>query len=109
MMKLHFLCWSIKNKKNIGIVSNWINTGFRGDIHIWGVEPTVNRAIAFAIGDNLINNIGGEYTITERGDSLFKLMKKEKDLFNKEKEFLIWLGKNTITEQKVKELASKFQ
>lgn len=108
MMKLHFLSWAIKTKRNIAIVSEWVRNDFSNHLHVWGVEPTVNRALTFAVAEGLVFNVGGDFIISEKGISLIKSIMKDKEVFKKEKAFLITIGKSTITEQKVRELAGKF-
>lgn len=107
-MKLHFFCWAIKTKVNIGIVREWISSGFSNHLHVWGIEPTVNRALSFAVADGLINSVGGNFIITEKGTTLVQTINIDKALFSKEKAFLNAIGKGVITEQKIKELADKF-
>ena len=89
-------------------VQQWIKNDFKSELHIWGIEPTVNRALKFATADHLINDLGGDFALTDRGEKLYRLIMKDKELFNLEKRFLTDLGKNTITEQKIKELTNKF-
>lgn len=108
LMKLHFLCWSIKSDANLILVQQWISNNFRNDFHIWGVEPTVNRALMYAVAEGYITLNEGSYTLTDAGVNLYKLMKKDKDLYVKEKGFLEAIGKNGISEQKIKDLSSKF-
>lgn len=108
MMKLHFLCWSIKTRKNIAIVNSWIKNNFSNHLHVWGIEPTVNRALTFAVAERLILNVGGDFILSESGTALVKSIVKDKQLFIKEKDFLTTIGKGIITEQKVRELAAKF-
>jgi len=108
LMKLHFLCWSIKTDANLMLVQQWISNNFRNDFHIWGVEPTVNRALMYAVAEGYITLTEGSYALTDSGISLYKLIKKDKDLYLKEKVFLEAIGKNGISEQKIKDLSSKF-
>ncbi|WP_261511692.1 hypothetical protein [Chryseobacterium paludis] len=108
MMKLHFLCWAIKTKANTSIVNGWIGDKFSSHLHIWGIEPTVNRALTFATADDLIENIGADFVITFKGKELAKAILKDKELFVREKEFLSAIGKNTITESQITQLSNKF-
>jgi hypothetical protein len=108
LMKLHFLCWAIKTNKNLSQVQRWMQNDFKSDYHIWGVEPTVNRALVYAVAEGFIVLSDGGYTLTDTGINLYKLMRKEKDLFFGEKEFLESIGKNGISEQRIKDLSSKF-
>jgi len=108
MMKLHFLCWTIKTKVNTSIVTGWIQDKFSSHLHIWGIEPTVNRALIFAAADNLIENVGADFIITSKGRNLAKVILQDKELFVREKEFLSTIGKNTITESQITQLANKF-
>src|ERR1044072_8165387 len=70
IMKIHFLSWAIKSVQNVAVVQSWINNNFRNDFHIWGISPTVNRALEYAIWDGFIENIGGHIKLTERGVQL---------------------------------------
>ncbi len=90
------------------VVQEWIKADFKSDFHIWGIEPTVNRALKFASADNIINEVNGDFILTDKGKKLYNLIKVDNELFHFEKIFLTGLGKNTITEQKVKELTNKF-
>lgn len=108
LMKLHFLSWAIKSTKNMGLVKSWIENEFKSDYHIWGMEPTVNRAVTFMVAEGIAEQIGGEYCITEKGVELFKKMKKDKELFVPEKNFLSQIGKTTVSEKIIKQLVSKF-
>lgn len=108
MMKLHFLCWTIKTKANTLTVHGWIRNKFSNHLHIWGIEPTVNRALTFAVSDDLIENEGADFIITAKGKDLVKAILKDKELFIREKEFLSGIGKNTITESQISQLAKKF-
>jgi len=85
-----------------------MRNNFRSDYHIWGVEPTVNRAVTYAIAEGLIALNDGDYLLTDQGMNLYKLMKKDKDLFQLEKSFLGSIGKNGISEGTIKELSKKF-
>lgn len=89
-------------------VKQWVTNDFKNDYHIWGVEPTVNRAVTYAVAEGLVSQIDGDYIITEKGVSLYKMIRKDKEIFQQEKDFLNFLGKNGITEQRVKILSSKF-
>lgn len=107
LMKLHFLSWAIKSKKNIAIVKGWIKNNFKNDFHIWGIEPTVNRALVFASADNLIKDDGGVFALTERGTALVKSIIKDKETFADEKAFLEEIGKTEITEGKINDLSKQ--
>ncbi len=107
LMKLHFLAWAIKSKRNIHTVREWVKTNFTADFHIWGVEPTVNRALLLAISDKMIREEKGGFVIEPRGLSYVQLILDEKMMVADEREFLVELGKNSITEAKIKELSLK--
>jgi len=108
LMKLHFLCWAIKSQRNLLQVQQWLKNDFRSDFHIWGVEPTVNRALIYAVAEGFVSLNDGGYSLTAHGITLYKLMKKDKELFKEEKAFLENIGKNGISEQRIKDLSSKF-
>jgi hypothetical protein len=108
LMKLHFLSWAIKSKQNIDTVQSWIQDDFKNDFHIWGISPTVNRALAYATADDIVENRGGEIILKNKGEQFFKLIKTDPELFNTEIVFLNSIGKNGITEQRIKNLTAKF-
>lgn len=107
LMKLHFLSWAIKSRKNIGTVKEWIKRDFKNDFHIWGIEPTVNRALSFAKADNFLKEEGGSFELTERGIVLVKSIMKDKEVFVEEKVFLLDIGKTEITENKINQLSKQ--
>ncbi|SEA14308.1 hypothetical protein SAMN05192529_10918 [Arachidicoccus rhizosphaerae] len=107
-MKLHFLCWAIKTKSNTATVKGWIKDNFSSHLYIWGIEPTVNRALLFAVSNELVKNIGPDFLITTKGNDLVKAITRDKELYNREREFLSSIGKNKITELQINKLASKF-
>jgi hypothetical protein len=107
LMKIHFLSWAIKSKRNSETVMNWIKTDFKQDFHIWGIEPTVNRALTLAAADQLILESGGQYELAERGKQYIKLVMKDGGIYEDEIAFLNKVGKSLITEAKIQELSKK--
>lgn len=107
LMKLHFLSWAIKSKKNTEVVREWIKKNFQNDFHIWGIEPTVNRALLFASADNFLKDDGGSFVLTDRGTNFVKSIIKDNELFIEEKKFLSEIGKGVITEIKISELSKQ--
>ncbi len=108
LMKLHFLCWAIKNKRNSVTVQEWVKNNFKSDFHVWGIEPTVNRALIFASADGIITDEGSHFILTQKGIDFFKIIMSDEELFANEKSFLKAIGKSIITEQRITELSSKF-
>jgi len=107
LMKLHFLSWAIKSRRNIEIVRGWVKDNFNNDFHIWGIEPTVNRALMLATADQLISIDNAHYKIAPKGNQYMKLILKDESIYIEEKKFLEELGKSTITEAKIELLSRK--
>ncbi len=98
---------AIKSKRNIETVRQWIKVDFNLDFHIWGIEPTVNRALHLAAADELIIEEKGLYQIAPKGRNLIKLMFTDIAIYLDERKFLNELGKATITEGKIQSLSGK--
>jgi len=68
-------------------------------------DPVVNRAIKYAIADNLIEQLkNGTFKLTENGKKLIKKVEKE-DIMAREKKFLDELG-SKLSNEKVERLMS---
>lgn len=109
LLKLHLLSWALKSNKNKNILSSLIQSDFQTDFAVWGIEPTLNRALQLAVADGICSYAKGKYTLAQKGEEFFKAIDNEKDLFDNEKQFLNSIGKNKLTDSQLKRLSTKWK
>jgi hypothetical protein len=107
LLKLHLFSWALKVDENSKKVRDWVYNNFQTDFSIWGIEPTLNRGIQYAIAEEMIRHVSDKFELTEKGINFFNLIKKEKDLLKPEKDFLNIIGKK-ITDDEILNLAQKW-
>ncbi|WP_295093560.1 hypothetical protein [uncultured Flavobacterium sp.] len=107
LLKLHLLSWALKNDKNKDEVLELIKNNYVEEMTVWGIEPALNRALLFCVAEDICKIEGGKYLLTEKGKSFFKLIKKN-NVFNEELEFLNFVGKRTITDNRIESISNKW-
>jgi hypothetical protein len=77
------------------------------DIHVLHLDPSVNRAIEFALGEKLvlIEN-KGEIKLADKGSQFLDLILKDTEMYKREKEILGQLGKK-LSESKISEIINR--
>ena len=95
MLKLQFLNWVIQTKA----MMNWALEGAEKQgrvytLNLIHLDPTINRAIEFAIAEGIITIAKtGKIALTEKGAAIASAMQDDTELFVKEKAYLGRLGK----------------
>jgi hypothetical protein len=109
LLKLHLFSWALTSEENLRKFQNYIVSDFQSEISVWGIEPALNRALLFAVAENICEVIDGKkYKLTEKGIRFYKMIDKESELFEIEKEFLKSIGKNTITDNRLKLISKQW-
>jgi hypothetical protein len=109
LLKLHLLSWALASDKNLGKLKEHITTNFQTDFSVWGIEPALNRALQYAIASNICEVVSGKnYKLTDKGSKFYKMINADKDLFDKEKSFLEFVGKNKITDSRINSMSKKW-
>jgi len=106
LIRLHLFNWALKDKKRVKMFissaeSKAITFG------VWGLDPTLNMALNFAVAEDLVKKTTTGYQITPRG-TLFLQVAKIPTLFEDEVGILSIIKKN-ITESMVKNVARKWK
>lgn len=102
LLKLHLFSWALASEKNMNELRNYISSNFNSDFSVWGIEPALNRALQLAVAENICDIVNGKnYKLTEKGNRFFKMIKADSDLFEIEKAFLSFVGKNQITDSRI--------
>lgn len=105
LLKLQLFLWGLKSSQNqikfISLVSSTSNS------IIWSLDPTVIRAVNYAIYENLVTNEKGGINLTTKGELFANAIVSENDVFISELAFLKELGLK-ITEQKINKLSKNW-
>lgn len=102
--KLHFLVWSLKSEKNMASIRLAFMAHNISTITSWGVEPALNKALHLAYAEELIGLTDDKYSLTPKGLVFSKELEKNADLFEREKPFLTYIGKQKVTEDFINKL-----
>lgn len=108
LSKVHILNWAIHSKENQMALRKIINGEMSPDRISIRVEPSLDRAVAFAYGEDLIEFVGGKnIRLTWQGESAAKKLVELGNVLIEEKSFLLEIGKIKLTEVVVNELFSE--
>lgn len=110
LLRLHLFFWAFKNKNNEESLLDFLSQKTNSRIDIWNVEPTLNRALYFALAEKLIEIKlpQGHYILTEKGHKFSELLNKNKSVLQTEKE-LLKLLKTSITETLVNKVSKQWK
>lgn len=108
LLKLHLFSWGLKSSKNLDYLKDYVTSNFQTKIQFVGIEPSLNRALLFAIEENLIGFDGGKYYLKEKGETLIDGIINNEDIFSIEKPILKLIGKN-INETRISQLEKSWK
>lgn len=94
LLKLHLFSWGFKELNNLSAIQSFAASNSQERIRFFGIEPTLNRALSFAIYDGLIDLKKGVYVLTSKGNFLADKILDDNELFIIEKPILKAIGKN---------------
>lgn len=105
--KLHFFIWALKSELNMSKIRMAAIKNSIEEPMTWGVEPALNKALAFSIAEKIVSLNDDKYTLTEKGKDFFNIIMDDEELFTVEKKFLKHIGKNTVTEMFINTLTDR--
>ena len=105
--KLHLLIWSLKSDKNMAFIRMAFMSKDNSKIISWGVEPALNKALLYAVAEDLLSLSNDKYQLTTKGIAFGKLIANNDQLFTTEKHFLNYIGKQKVTEDYINKLTEK--
>lgn len=108
LLKLHLFSWTFQGYKNRNKLRKWISSDFDSTMTIWTLSPHVNRAIAFGIGEKLLKEDKGKYTLTQKGIKYLNKIDTIDDAYITEKKVLNQYGK-IISDAKIDKLAKDWK
>lgn len=108
LLKLHLFSWGLKSEENIDKLKLFVTSNFNVPIDFFGIEPSLNRALNFAVGELLIGYDGDRYFLKEKGEEFAKLIVNDEELFHNEILILKLIGKK-IGENRIVQLEKKWK
>ncbi|MFA0964413.1 hypothetical protein AB9P05_21585 [Roseivirga sp. BDSF3-8] len=108
LIKLHLFSWALKSQNNREELMNLISSNFESDFSVWGIEPSLNRAVHFAVAEKICEYSKGSYKLTKKGENFYKIIEADAEILKIEKEFLAQIGKSKVTDSKLLEITSKW-
>lgn len=108
--KLHVLNWAIRSKENQKVLLQIIEGEIAPDSISIRVEPSLDRAVNLAHGEELIDFVSGKsIRLTWQGENAAKRIIDLENVFLDEKNFLLEVGKGKLTEAVVNDLFTEGQ
>ena len=107
LLKLHLFSWALKSDFNGEKLTQWVQNNFQTDFSIWGIEPTLNRGVQYAMAEKIIRRVSDKYELADKGVVLFNSIRNDKELLKTEKDFLNVIGKK-ITNDRIADLVKKW-
>lgn len=101
LIKLHLFSWVMKDDKRKSILLASANKN-KILFGVWGVDPSVNYAIQYSLGEGLLERVGVSYKLSKKGESFISEI-NEGDVISGEYLFLKSLGLR-VTEGMVDEI-----
>lgn len=103
LVKLHIISNGLNTEKNMRELEDYVNE--RMGFMLVRFDPAVNRALKYAIADNLVSQLrNGTFKLTKNGKEFINKIGKE-DILLEEKAFLNKLG-TRLTKEKIECLMS---
>ena len=109
LIKMHLLSWALVSEKNMDELRRQVASNFTRNFAILGIEPALNRALQFAVAEDMCElEDGKSYKLSERGEMFFAILSADAELFRLEKAFLSSLGKRNIIDSKINSMTQKW-
>ncbi|MGF7141548.1 hypothetical protein [Roseimarinus sediminis] len=108
LLKLHLITWAFKSIENRQTLLAFISNSNNSDLSVWGIEPTLNRALHLAVADNFCSYQKANYKLEEKGLEFVKKIEEDGDILTDEISLLKQIGKKGITEKSIQNLTNKW-
>lgn len=109
LLKLHLFSWALSSDINASKLKEYVTSNFKTDFSVWSIEPALNRALQYAIAENICEVVNGKnYKLTEKGYQFFQMINTDTELFDKEKSFLNFIGKSKITDSRINAMSNQW-
>lgn len=108
LLKLHLISWAFKSIENRQTILTFITDPKNSDLSVWGIEPTLNRALHIAVADGFCSYKNANYNLENRGLEFTNKIEQDGDILIDEIALLKQIGKKGITEKLIQDLTNKW-
>ncbi|MDD5242299.1 MAG: hypothetical protein PHG47_11360 [Sulfuricella sp.] len=109
LLKLHLLSWTFKSIENRNTLLQFIKSNYETDLSVWGIEPTLNRALHIAVAEKYCSYSKGKYILEEKGLIFTNKIEEDIEILKDEIVLLKTIGKKSITEDRLQTLSNKWK
>jgi len=109
LLKLHLIYWALKSSENQESILKFIKSNYKESSKTWGIEPSLNRALNYAVHEQICSITSGKYKLSDKGEVLYNKLIQNKDYLEKEIDFLNFLGKRKITDNRIDSIYKKWK
>lgn len=89
LKQLHVLNWAIRSPVTRGAFLEFLKGSKQPDLPVVRFEPSLDRALSFALGEKLMETADGvSFALTTKGSAFAETISKTKESFHPEREFL---------------------
>ncbi len=106
LIRLHLFDWTLKDASRRRSLEQSASTGVL-EVQVWGIEPSLNFALQFALAENFIERVSTSYLLTQKGKNFLSSFDVD-ELFADDVVFLKKLG-SKITEKMVNQVAERWE
>lgn len=109
LLKFHLISWAFKSIENRQALLSFITDPSKSDLSVWGIEPTLNRALHIAVADEFCSYKNANYKLENKGLEFTKKIEEDGDILIDEIALLKQIGKRGITEKSIQDLTNKWK
>lgn len=109
LLKLHLINWALKSVENKNSLKKFVLSNYTESSKTWGIEPSLNRALNFSVHEGICSIQDGKYKLEIKGEDLYQKIIEDAEYLEEEIEFLNFLGKRKITDNRIESIYKKWQ
>ncbi|MCF7560193.1 hypothetical protein L3X39_06040 [Sabulilitoribacter multivorans] len=109
LLKLHLINWALKSDENRNSLKKFVLSNYTESSKTWGIEPSLNRALNYSVHEGICLISEGKYQLEEKGEIFYQKIIEDPEYLNEEIEFLKFLGKRKITDNRIESIYKKWK
>jgi hypothetical protein len=109
LLKLHLINWALKSNENKDSLKKFVLSNYTESSKTWGIEPSLNRALNYSVHEEICSIENGKYLLLEKGEIFFSKIVENPEHLNEEIDFLNFLGKRKITDNRIDSIFKKWK
>jgi len=109
LLKLHLINWALKSDENRNSLKKFVLSNYTESSKTWGIEPSLNRALNYSVHEGICSISDGKYQLEEKGEVFYQKIIEDSEYLNEEIDFLKFLGKRKITDNRIDSIYKKWK